>query len=223
MCAQFAIISDYSATMNVFEVDTSPMLSIHKKQRTTDFKIRQTLIQYVGQQYNNHPAKIIEEFSICDGAARVDLAAVNGVMHGFEIKSDLDSLNRLPHQIEQYNSVFDKVTLVVGATHLYHSFNIIPDWWGVIVAREDEDGVISLNEIRGPEKNGNININSVVKLLWRKEAVGVLSEIGFARGYKSKNREQICKKITDELDLETVSLKVRESILFNREGWKVGA
>lgn len=199
------------------------MLSINKKLHTSDLKIRKTLIQYVGQQYNDHPAKIIEEFSICDGAARVDLAAVNGVMHGFEIKSDLDSLNRLPHQMELYGSVFDKVTLVVGVTHLYHAFNIIPDWWGVIVARESEDGTISLNEIRKPEKNNNVKVHSVVRLLWKEEAVGVLNNIGITHGYKSKSREQICRKIIEELDLETVSLKVRESILFNRDGWKVGA
>ena len=68
------------------------------------------------------------------------MAAVNGVMHGFEIKSDIDSLARLPHQTELYSSVFDKITLVVGATHLYHAFNIIPDWWGVLVARIDKTG-----------------------------------------------------------------------------------
>src|SRR4051812_39679450 len=109
------------------------MLSLNKKRHTSDLKIRQTLIEYVGQQYADHPAKIIEEFSVCDGAARVDLAAINGVMHGFEIKSDLDSLTRLPHQMELYSSVFDKITLVVGTTHLYHAFHMIPDWWGVIV------------------------------------------------------------------------------------------
>ncbi|MEK7463262.1 MAG: sce7726 family protein, partial [Patescibacteria group bacterium] len=151
------------------------------------------------------------------------LAAVNGIMHGFEIKSDLDSLGRLPHQIEIYNSVFNKITLVVGATHLYNAFNIIPDWWGVIVARVNKNGMVSFNEIRKPEKNNNVKVHSVVKLLWKEEAIGVLKEIGFARGYKSKNRNQICKKITEELDLEIVSFKVRESILFNREGWKVGA
>jgi len=200
------------------------MLLVNKKQRTSDLKIRQTLIDYVAQQYNDHPAKIIEEFSICEGTARVDLAAVNGVMHGFEIKSDLDSLARLPHQMEQYGAVFDKITLVVGATHLYHAFNIVPDWWGVIVARENENGAISLNEIRKPEKNENRKAYSVARLLWREEAInGLKTEAGISKGYKSKNREEICRKITQELDLETISKMVRDSILFSREGWKVGA
>lgn len=179
---------------------------------------------YVARQYNDHSdAKIIEEFSVCDGAARVDLAAINGLMHGFEIKSDIDSLARLPHQIEIYSSVFDKITLVVGATHLYDAFHIIPDWWGVLVARTNKDGVISFNEIRKPQINKNIQINSIVRLLWKEEAIDILEEIGFTHGYRSKNREQICKKITEELDLESISSKVRESILFHREGWKVGA
>lgn len=206
----------------MFNYYISMILSINKKQQTNDLIIRQTLIKYVGKQYKNHPAKIIEEFSVCDGAARVDLAAVNGIMHGFEIKSDIDSLKRLPHQIEFYGSVFNQMTLVVGATHLYHAFHIIPEWWGVLVARIDKSGKVSFNEIRRPQTNKFIQANSVVKLLWKEEAIGVLEGMGFTRGYKSKNREQICKKITEELDLDSILMKVRETILFNRDGWKVG-
>jgi hypothetical protein len=181
-------------------------------------------MEYVAQQYSDHPAKIVQEFSVCNGTARVDLAAVNGVLHGFEIKSDLDSLARLPHQMEQYGAVFDKITLVVGATHLYHAFNIIPDWWGVLVAREDANGSVSLNEIRRAEKNENRNIHSVAQLLWREEAInGLKTEAGIVKGYRSKNREEIYRRIVQELDLETISKMVRNSILFSREGWKVGA
>lgn len=201
------------------------MFSIEKTQYTSDLIIRKALIKCVEKQYNSvkHPGKIIEEFSVCDGAARVDLAAVNGVMHGFEIKSDIDSLERLPHQMELYSSVFDKVTLVVGAKHLYHAFNIIPDWWGVTIARVSEEGVVSFNEIREPELNRNVRVQAVAKLLWKNEALGILNDLGFSRGYKSKNRDQICSKLVEVLDVETLTSKVRDSIQFNREGWKVGA
>lgn len=201
------------------------MFSIEKTQYTSDLMIRKALIKCVEKQYNsiNHPGKIIEEFSVCDGAARVDLAAVNGVMHGFEIKSDIDSLERLPHQMELYSSVFDKVTLVVGATHLYHAFNLVPDWWGVTVARVNEEGLVSFNEIREPELNRHIRVQAIVKLLWKDEALGILNELGFSKGYKSKNRDQICNRLVEVLDAETLTSKVRNLIQFNREGWRVGA
>lgn len=201
------------------------MFSIEKKHYTNDAVIRRALIEHVDNQYNTakHPGKVIEEFSVCDGAARIDLAAVNGVMHGFEIKSDIDSLERLPHQMGLYGSIFDKVTLVVGVTHLYHAFNIIPDWWGVTVARVNDDGAVYFNEIREPETNHCTEVTSVVKLLWKDEALNILEDLNLSRGYKSKNREQICNKLIDTLDAVTLTSKVRHLIQFNRQGWKVGA
>lgn len=200
------------------------MFSLEKNQHTNDKVIRLALKQCVERQYSDekHPAKIIEEFSVCDGAARIDLAAVNGVMHGFEIKSDIDSLVRLPQQTHYYSEVFNKMTLVVGASHLYDAFHIIPDWWGVTVARITEEGVVNFNEIRKPETNTCLQPNSIAGLLWKEEALGVLDEYGMSSGYRSKNRTQICKKLADELDIETLSTKVREIIQFNRQGWRVG-
>ena len=45
---------------------------------------------------NKHSSKIFEEFRVQHGMARIDFAVINSIMHGFEIKSDLDTLERLP-------------------------------------------------------------------------------------------------------------------------------
>ncbi|HET7057847.1 MAG TPA: sce7726 family protein, partial [Nitrospiraceae bacterium] len=45
---------------------------------------------------------IIEELGLCRGQVRVDLSVVNGLLHGYEIKSDRDSLRRLRSQAELY-------------------------------------------------------------------------------------------------------------------------
>jgi hypothetical protein len=58
--------------------------------------------------------RIIEELGVVHGKSRIDIAVINGLMHGYEIKSDKDTLQRLPEQMNMYNSVFNKVTLVVG-------------------------------------------------------------------------------------------------------------
>lgn len=73
---------------------------------------------------------VIDEFSISLGASRADIAVINGVMHGYELKSESDSLERLPLQIKHYSSVMDKVTLVVAEKHLFGALELIPDWWG---------------------------------------------------------------------------------------------
>ena len=43
-----------------------------------------------------------------------DIAVINCSIHGYEIKSDLDTLMRLPQQLEFYAMTLQKLTLVVG-------------------------------------------------------------------------------------------------------------
>src|SRR5262249_26817602 len=56
---------------------------------------------------------LIEELGLCRGRVRVDVAVVNGLLHGYEIKSDRDSLRRLAGQVEVYGKVLDRATLVI--------------------------------------------------------------------------------------------------------------
>ena len=49
--------------------------------------------------------RIVEELGLCQGVARVDLAVVNGTIHGYEIKSERDTLTRLSGQAEIYNHI----------------------------------------------------------------------------------------------------------------------
>ena len=61
---------------------------------------------------------VLDELGLRHGVARVDVAVVNGYLHGFEIKSDSDTLDRLPSQVTIYNAVLDRATLVVGEKHI---------------------------------------------------------------------------------------------------------
>ena len=71
-----------------------------------------------GDAQNDPQTLIVEELGIRQGAARVDVAVVNGSLHGYEIKSARDTLERLPKQSELYSSVFDTITLVTAENHL---------------------------------------------------------------------------------------------------------
>ncbi len=100
--------------------------------------------------------KIIEELGVKHGAARVDIAVINGEIHGYELKSDLDTLYRLSEQMKVYNAVFDRITLVVGKTHVYKAIKIIPEWWGIIIAKTTESiNSIDFFNIREPDENPN--------------------------------------------------------------------
>lgn len=156
------------------------------------------------------------------GTARIDIAVVNGMLHGFEIKSDQDTLQRLPEQMKAYNSVFDKMTLVVGKNNLYDAINIVPDWWGIMIAKINANGSVVFNCIREEEFNNEQNSVSVARLFWRKEALRILEEIGEAKGFYSKPREVIYEKLSTVLDQQTLGEKVRETI-FLRSCWRPDA
>src|SRR5436305_708698 len=53
-------------------------------------------------------------------------------IHGYEIKSDKDTLIRLPRQVDAYNAVFERATLVSTRRHLSSAREIIPNWWGIV-------------------------------------------------------------------------------------------
>ena len=170
----------------------------------------------------DHKLRIVEELGVNHGAARIDIAVINGILHGYEIKSDRDTLLRLPEQMDIYNSVFDQVTLVVGKSHLYEAINIIPDWWGITIAKIDINNSVIFNCIREARDNSEQDSISIAKLLWRHEALGILEEAGEANGLRSKPREFIYKKLSKVFNQNILENKVRE-VLFFRKDWRSDA
>lgn len=190
---------------------------------TNDLMIRSVLKEILMERHlKDKKVKIIEELGLQHGNSRIDIAVINGIMDGYEIKSDQDTLLRLPEQTNSYNKVFDKVTLVVGKSHLHNAIKIIPDWWGVLVAKINSDGQVVFNTIREAEFNVDKNTIAMAQLLWKEEALKILEEAGKATGLYSKTRDTIYKKLTSVLDQKTLGDKVREA-LFIRTNWRSDA
>lgn len=184
---------------------------------TTDKNIRvalrSVLDKHLETYCSTNSANIFEEFGVQHGAARIDIAVVNGVMHGYEIKSDRDSLERLPEQINEFNAVFDKITLVVGKRHLYDAINMVPDWWGITIAKMDLNGSVFFQDIREPEENQNQSRVSIARLLWRDEALQILDHQDKAKGVRSKPREYIYQRLSEVFDIDSLREKVRDALL----------
>jgi hypothetical protein len=185
---------------------------------TNDQIIRRALRAKIECDHKTDPALIIEELGVNHGSTRADIAAVNGIMHCYEIKSDKDTLLRLPEQIKAYNAVFDRVTLVVGFSHVYEALELIPDWWGVTVAKQASDGVV-LHEIRQAAVNGGRDGQSIARLLWRGEALAILEELDQAYGFRSKPRSAIYEKLADTMEVDDLSNRVKKTLCL-RYDWQ---
>ncbi|WP_373893824.1 sce7726 family protein [Virgibacillus sp. CBA3643] len=171
------------------------------------------------QEYISDPSTVVvNELDVCFGAARIDLAVVNGKLHGFEIKSEKDTLRRLPAQIEIYNKVFDTLTLVVSENHCNNAMEIIPEWWGVLCVRKKEDSLI-MDTIRKPTYNNKIEPLHLTQFLWKSELSELLAKNNIIKGIKSKTRIQLGKLITQKVNQEQLNEFVRDK-LKTRDYWK---
>ncbi len=61
-------------------------------------------------------ASMLTEFRA--GTCKADLAILNGTATVYEIKSERDSLARLPNQVTNYKKVFAKVYVIAGESHV---------------------------------------------------------------------------------------------------------
>jgi hypothetical protein len=191
---------------------------------TNDSSIRQALIAELNKECASNPdEKIIEELGLQHGSIRIDIAVVNGIMHGYEIKSDCDTLARLPEQIQTYNAIFDKVTLVVGSKHFISAFKMLPDWWGVKTVRINKGGIVSFNPIRRPKNNPAQHAVSIARLLWKQEAINKLENLGKADGVRSMPREVAYQRLAESIELRALKKHVRNVLLSPRQDWRSDA
>ncbi len=178
-----------------------------------DIDVRQKLHAKLKFDFLNEPGtRIIDELGLCQGASRIDIAVINGLLHGYEIKSESDNLLRLPTQVEMYNKVLDKVTLVCSENHYKKAIAIIPEWWGIISASETNDGVVTFDIIRPAKENSNVDVMSVVQLLWKDELIAIIKSINPDYKISNKNKHELWKLLANTVSKEKLCSLVREKL-----------
>lgn len=183
-----------------------------------DADVRSALLQQLQIVHRGEAdTRIVQEMGVWAGTVRIDVAVINGELSGFELKSDRDTLERLPAQAALYSRVFDRVTLVTGARHAEKAEALIPNWWGIQAAVE-VDGAVVLSGIRPALKNPSPDPFLVAELLWKAEAIEVLEGFDLARGWRSKAVNLIHRRLADELPFSVLSEHVRY-MLKRRGAW----
>lgn len=163
---------------------------------------------------------IRHELGVCQGARRVDVAVINGHLDGWEIKSDFDSLSRLPGQAELYSKVLDRAWLVTTDRHLVKAWHLVPSWWGVMHAVSRERGV-TLTQLRRPRLSPVLDPMSIAQLLWRAEALDVLQARGLAAGLSRSARWYVWARLVETTPLAELRALVRQTLRARRE-WPGG-
>jgi hypothetical protein len=185
-----------------------------------DPAVRRALHQKVLQEHRRDPdTLVLNEMGVCQGYARVDVAVVNGLLHGYEIKSELDTLHRLARQADTYNGTLDRITLVTHPRHLEKAMGMIPTWWGVTVVQQGTRGGIHFKSLRRASINPQLNPYWIAAFLWRDEALAILESLGQARGLRGKPKAHLFRRLAEALTLDELRNEVR-SVMKSRTNWQ---
>jgi hypothetical protein len=185
-----------------------------------DAKIREAIHNRILHKYHaDDNSLVLDELGLRHGAVRADIAVVNGILHGYEIKSDADTLVRLPSQVDAYSLIFDKATLVTSHRHLEHVLDIVPSWWGILLAEQTRIQSIKFTTYRKSTKNPDRDYYALAQLLWKNEAIEILHRTNKGKISKRLNRATLYKSLIEELAPKELHYIVCQT-LKSRQGWR---
>jgi len=183
-------------------------------------EIRSLILESIGMSSKSTtPHRVVEEFGMCLGESRIDIAVINGSLIGYEIKSDFDNLKRLPSQFHNYSLIMDKLIVVTTHKHLEKVKSLVPVWCGLDVVVK-KDNTVQLLTIRKPRKNLMTDPLSLVQLLWRDELIEALEKSGRATNFKNQNKHGLYKTMLETFTSKSLKKIVRD-FLFSRSTWRV--
>lgn len=185
-----------------------------------DRDIRAVLIEAIRHEHAADPeTRVVNELGVLNGRTRIDLAVINGLLHGYEIKSAADTLTRLPRQVICYGAIFDCVTLVTTGEHIVKARHLIPRWWGITKVSGSAESPV-LRAVRKAKRNPVVNPVALAQLLWRDEAIELLERYEIAQGFRGKARRALWQHLARSLPRPVLADAVRSALL-SRPGWRV--
>jgi hypothetical protein len=183
-----------------------------------DSDIRKLLHPYLKKENKKYKDTIIvDEFDLCSGLSRIDVAVVNGVIHGYEIKSEEDTLIRLPNQITYYNKSLEKISIITNKSHLKQIKQLVPNWWGVLIVKSAGKKNI-ITELRRAKSNPQLDADSLLQILWKDELVSIINKYEIDVSMHL-NKRKIRVSIYNSLNVSIISQEVR-SALKSRQNWR---
>jgi hypothetical protein len=189
-------------------------------QATKDKEIRLALHDKKLRAYREAPDTIVvDELGLSHARARIDVAVINGCVHGYEIKSSLDSLDRLPSQLALYSQCLEKLTLVCAPRHTGGIEKIAPEWCGILEVEKGKRGGMKFHTIRRPLANPEIDAVQLAHLLWRPEAAELLARHGASKKMQKKSRKELYVSLAELLTIQELTAAIRE-FMKSRRAWR---
>lgn len=185
------------------------------KHYPNETSIKSAFINNILLKSNNH----ISIFELKVGDSRVDLCKVNGCSIAFEIKTDLDNLQRLNKQLYNYSQIFEKVYVICSSNKTKQINNIIPSEYGIYEYGMSKNGQIKFKHIKESSLSNNINSIKQLEIMTKRElAYNFDVDISNSRNDNIQNIINIynSKKI-NTIFKNCMKMKYRKQWLFLKE------
>lgn len=205
----------------ILQFKSFTLMPVLRMNATNDLDIRKALHRKLQKRYGqNHDKLIIDELALEHGKNRIDIAVFDKLIHGYEIKSSKDNLLRLENQLAQYSRSLQKVTFVVAENHLEEVLNRTPEWCGVTLVKKGPKGGIHFNSIRRAKVNPNVEFISLAHILWKSEAIDILSKCKELDKIYSYPRKVLYQHLSDSISIQQLAFEIKFK-LKERGDWKV--
>jgi hypothetical protein len=162
---------------------------------------------------------VLDELGLAHASSRIDVAVINGCIHGYEIKSAKDSLNRLGAQIDIYRQTLQKLTIVAASRHVDDVLAHTPEWCGIIEAEQGPRSGIRFNAIRTARTNPDLDPVMMAHLLWRTEVIDLLSQIGYPPKELRRPRKQLYEMLCKTFTIDEITASIR-TFMAQRQTWR---
>lgn len=193
---------------------------MHFCPETTDRDIRSALHAKRFRRMKRDPhTLVIDELGLAHARSRIDVAVINGCIHGYEIKSDRDTLDRLSTQIAVYRRTLQKLTLVAAPKHIPNVMTHVPEWCGVIAVEQGRRGAIGFRAIRNAASNPDVEPVMMAHLLWRDEVMNLLIGIGYAPKELRRPKKHLYEMLCEAMTLREITASIR-TLMARRTTWR---
>lgn len=123
-------------------------------------------------------------------SSRVDIGRINGKSFAYEIKTELDTLDKLEKQVDDYSKAFEYVLVLAHEKHLTKVKKLVPSYCG-IKKFNFVDGQCLFENERPPQLSPNISFETQIRNLSSKDLAFILKKIGVKLPTTRLKREQL--------------------------------
>ncbi len=193
--SRIGAIVDMSRSLRDFFDDLYSILSAHYP---SEYIYKNALAEqvYLGKHFEE--SHMLTELRVA--SCKADVAIFNGTSTVYEIKSDLDSLERLETQIDAYTSFFDRINVITSQSQIKRVSALLSSEIGVMALAPDG----SIEVYREPESNKwRVRPSVIFSSLRKSEYLQIIDDKhGTTPNVPNTRIHQVCLELFSELTSE---------------------